>query len=118
MSLYNFAKDAARVAKEAGNIDLYSQILEIQEKALELQIENQELKETIKNMNENNVIKEKLIVKPNRYFIQTEDMDEDGPFCTACWDNNEKLIRLHSVTQSYDSTFYECPVCKKSFTED
>ncbi len=52
----------------------------------------------------------KVILKDKLYY--KEDGDGDGGFCTGCYDNNKKLIR---VTQVLGLMAHQCPVCKTVF---
>ncbi|RPF50302.1 hypothetical protein [Aquisalibacillus elongatus] len=117
MSLYSFSKDVAKVAKEAGNINLYSQILEIQEKALELQNENAELKKQIEELKDNSDIAKQLITQDNVYYLENVE-GNDGPFCTGCWDNSSKLIRLHVNERDNARSLTNCTKCEKSVWSD
>lgn len=63
--------------------------------------ENRELKNQIKELCSKK--EEVLRVKNGLYYRE----DEDGPFCTGCYDSKNKLIRLTSF--GLDS--YKCPVC-------
>ncbi len=54
-----------------------------------------------------------VIVKDGVYWKQ----NGDGPFCTACYDNNKKLFRLSKLSGHF-TVFgkWECPVCKFNFS--
>lgn len=107
MGFYDVIKDAAKVAKEAGNIDLYAKILEVQEKAMDLQNENDRLKKEIETLKNNRETNDALVFRDNEYYLN-KDEEEDGPFCSTCWDGNDKLIRLHEGM--YGNI---CPICIK-----
>ncbi|NIK11180.1 hypothetical protein [Alkalibacillus almallahensis] len=115
MSLYSFAKDAAKVAKDAGNIELYSQILEIQERALELQSENEILKKEIEELKDKAQIENSLYIKGHFYYREMHG-EIYGPYCTVCWDNNNKLIRAHVRTNLHGRNIAHCHVCNFSST--
>jgi len=107
MGIYDGLKDAASVLKEAGKIEQYKQILEVQEKLLEMQktiseieYENKELKEKLK-------IKENLIFNNQAYWIIDGDK-KDGPFCSCCWDDEKKTIRMQPCG---NPAFFDCPKC-------
>ncbi len=59
----------------------------MQKKIQEIEKENRELKEKLE-------IKENLIFEKNAYWLEKENGEKDGPFCSVCWDADEKLIRL------------------------
>lgn len=97
---------------EAGRADLYGKLLEIHEKALEYQEENRKL------MEENSALRESLRIKgqlrfleSNAYVLVDEKGDQvGGPYCSCCWDNNQKLVNLHYI--GYPELF--CQVCNTS----
>lgn len=71
---------------------------ELKEHASNLQKEIESLKDP----------KTKLTVRDGVYW-----KDDDGPFCTGCYDNNNKLIRVTNLTDAFISLGkYKCPICK------
>ena len=108
MGIYDGLKDAATILKEAGKIEQYRQILEVQEKLLEMQKNIADLEAENKDLKSKLEIKENLIPEGNMYWTD-KDAKRDGPFCTACWDANNKLVRLHK-SSTFDSS--TCPSCK------
>jgi len=108
MSLYDGLKDAATVLKEAQKIEEYKQILEgldelqaRQKKIFDLEAEVKDLKDKLKT-------KENLKYERNSYF--TVD-NNDGPFCSHCWDAGEKLVRTHPAG---NPAYHTCPKCKNT----
>lgn len=97
------------MVRKADNIDLYSQILDLQQEALELVEENIGLKNEIRELKIVEGIQEKLEFRENRYYLIDDEKIEKGPFCSSCWDTSNKLIRLHE----YDY-YIACPACDKS----
>lgn len=107
MGIYDAAKDAANVLKEAGKIKEFQQILDLledltnkQKKLNDLETENKELKEKLSN-------KEELEFINNAYYKKST---EEGPYCTRCWDKHRNLIRINKVFSNDD--FASCPDCK------
>ena len=79
--------------------DRIREIDELKEQITNLQKENESLKDP----------KTKLIVRDGAYYGQ----GDDGPFCTGCYDNNGKLIRITDMTDAFMSLGkYRCPICK------
>jgi|GEM_PF-1485395 phage FluMu protein Com len=105
MGMYEAAKDAANVLKEAGKIEEYKQILELLEKLLELQKRNADLEAENKNLEEKFKIKEKLEYKHNSYWN-----GEAGPYCSRCWEKNKELLRMHPTF--IGSNTAKCPECE------
>lgn len=51
----------------------------------------------------------KLVVRDGVYYGQ----GNDGPFCTGCYDNNKKLIRVTELGETFmPMGKYKCPICK------
>ena len=88
-------------------------LLNLQTSALELQNDNDQLRERIRNLEKENealkkkiAIKESLIIEHGVYFSKTSE-GKDGPFCPRCWKVENNLVKLmilsdHSVN---------CPNC-------
>lgn len=107
MLLFDVLKLAAKAFKESGKIPQYEQILEVREKLLEMQekirvqdIEIRDLKEKLK-------IKGEIFFEKNACWIKKKDSSKEGPYCSACWDKDNKLIHLH-----HDEDLLFCPACK------
>ena len=106
MGIYDGLKDAASILKEAGKIEQYRQILEVQEKLLEMQKKIIDLEEQNRTLRHQLETKGKLLHRNNTYYL---DNEQDGPYCTACWDSEHLLIRLHTHAVSNAA---DCPKCK------
>ena len=79
--------------------DRIREIDELKEQASNLQKEIEKLKDP----------DTKLTIKGGLYY----GSDNDGPFCTGCYDNNGKLIRITDMTDAFMSLGkYRCPICK------
>lgn len=111
MSIFQTLKSIAEVLLEANKIEQYKQILEAQSQLLEMQESIYNLKSENTELKEKLIIKEKLIHDRNSYWIEQDEGKKDGPFCTGCWDNKNKLIRL----ETNDASVYcKCLVCENS----
>ena len=95
MGLFESAKEAFKIAQSLDNIELQTKILGLQEQAHELVNENCSLKDELTRSNEAMAISGELTVKENAYFRGSGGGQEDGPFCTRCWDVDSQLVRLH-----------------------
>jgi len=105
MGIYEATKDVANVLKEAGKIEEYKAILELQGKLQEMQNTIFELEKENRNLKEKFEIKEKLTYKNNSYWN-----GEDGPFCSRCFEKNKDLLRIHPTF--IGSNLAACPECK------
>jgi hypothetical protein len=112
MGLIENVKEVVGVLQKADNIDLYRKVLDLQKDALDLIEENRYLKNQVKQLEESLTIISNIEFKDNMYFTNINTEDEKGPFCTKCWDDEKKLVRLHF--NGLD--FYLCPVCQNSVT--
>lgn len=108
----NAVKIAANLADKAGKIPEYNQILNLQSLLLEVQGEMFEKQKRIEDLErENEDLKrkfhtaKKMQVRGNAYYDE-----DDGPFCTTCWDVKQMKIRL---TPTYlGSPYATCNACR------
>lgn len=105
--IFDELKSIGKILQEAGKIDQYSQILEVQGKLLEMQKRIIELEEENKNLREQLKFKENLTYKSDVYWIINDDK-KDGPFCTRCWDKDNKLMRLPTPDEREYTRCLEC----------
>jgi len=120
MGLYDGFKDLISLAQKIDNKDLYSNLLEVQQKLLELQEENTNLKAQIKEM-QNTTELENRIVRDNVYTVVTLRDDEQAiRYCSACWDKDRKLVQI-TITRNTINGIEEscrrvnCPICQNKF---
>lgn len=103
----------AVVAKDANAklviADLQLQLAELKTRLAELIDENNQLKTEIKKSSTSEtevIIKDGVYYKPNG----------DGPFCTACYDSNRKMIRVTELGEVFhDIGKWQCNVCGATF---
>ncbi len=108
MNIFDNLKSAASVLQEAGKIEQYKQILEAQKDLLEMQETISKLKSENKELNEKLEIKEKLFFERNSYWVG-ENNKTMGPFCSCCWDDTKKTIRMQPCG---NPALYSCPKCE------
>jgi hypothetical protein len=107
MGIFETLKSTAGVLREADKIEQYKQILDVMEKLLEMQNKIAELEKDNKSLKEKLEVKDNLIYSNNAYWFKSNN---DGPFCTRCYDKNKDLIRLIN-----ESPYYKCPYCLNSY---
>ena len=95
--------------------DLKIKISELVTENLSLKNDNFDLKKKIDAIDEIKTIASQLFVKDKVYFHKKENK-EDGPFCTKCWDDEKKLIRM--VRRQGNTVFFTCPKCKTMIRPD
>ena len=91
-------------------------MLNVQKESLDLLEENKQLKDRIKELEDNREIDKSLIFKYNCYY-KVEDKDYEEPLCTNCWDTNRKLVRMHVYSSSI-GPIVQCNACKVDFYYD
>lgn len=108
MAIFDELKSVASTLQEAGKIEQYRQILDAQKELLQMQktiadleSDNRQLKEELK-MN-------KSLTFENNCYWTNEDNKKDGPFCSCCWDDNKKTIRMLPCA---NKAYFECPKCR------
>ncbi|MDR2682189.1 MAG: hypothetical protein LBB29_04055 [Holosporaceae bacterium] len=89
--------------KIASNLKYKEENLKLKEKILELQKENSKLKESLLDQCS-------MVFEKNVYYKINADDKKEGPFCSGCYDKDQKKIRLHNTTQNFND--YRCPICK------
>lgn len=107
MNIIDGIKEVAQVVRKADNIELYRQILDLQQEAMELVEANYRLRNELRELSDIKEIQSELVFKDNVYQLNSDG--EIGFYCTTCWDVNNKLVRLHE--NSYEMVY--CPICIK-----
>ena len=113
MALLPNYKDIVELLKKGSTIEAQEKIMELREGALSLQEENISLREKIKEL-ESKLSQEKEIVWESPYYWVLDGQSRVGPFCQHCHDKNNELIRLQGDNEGW----WECKVCKNTFTDD
>jgi ClpP class serine protease len=93
MSVLDTAKQVVELVQKADNIELYRKILDLQAELLKLVDDNGALRDQVKALREQLVLKANLRFRGNRYWSVREDGKEEGPFCPTCWDIDQRLVR-------------------------
>ena len=108
MSLYEFIKDAIKVAQKADNIELYQKLLDIGAQALEMQDELRRLTEENVNLKKKSDWRP-FVERHNEPFITLKNDAQKLRYCLHCWDVEEKVVQLHC---NEGSGKFTCPHCK------
>lgn len=99
-------KDIVDLIKKGATVEAQEQIMVLREGALQLQEENFQLREKVKDLEESLKIKGQFTFDGSSYWLEDESRT-DGPFCQHCYDTVGKLIRL----QDWGDTWL-CFACK------
>ncbi len=106
MGVLETIKDAVKLAQKLGNVEIAQALIDAQQAALDLMGENQSLRNEVARLKE--ALELQGTVKYDDGAYWSENGDRDGPFCTKCWDADEKLIRMKHT----NFTWFKCPHCK------
>lgn len=68
--------------------------------------------EEIRGLQAQQNLEKEVFLKLGAYWRRKDSGEEDGPFCTRCWDLNKHLLRLR--TTNYKKGAF-CPECKTGF---
>lgn len=107
----NNLKAIKEIAETTQNLDLKQKILDLREQIQELREENLRLREVVSKQEDFN-----MFFALNVYFNKKANGEEDGPYCTCCWDKEKKAIRLHGCPGN--PNVYQCPACKTCVDRD
>lgn len=101
-------KDMRNIAEGANDHQLLSLMLELQTNIYDLQDENRDLRLKNEEMQRNIHLNNNLEKKDNHYYL-----GEKGPYCTNCWDKDNKLIYVLDTPKSMMRLGnYRCPNCE------
>ena len=106
-------QDIVDLFKKGATIEAQEKIMKFREAALQLQEENLKLKEKIRELEQQQEIKDSLVWDGSVYWRQTGNQRE-GPYCPTCYDSNSKHIRLQEHQDVADPDWF-CGVCKGFF---
>lgn len=104
-------KDIVELLKKGSTIEAQEKIMELREAAVSLQEEVLELRQRLKNLEEQLALRAKVTWEPPYYWASEKDGKREGPYCQACYDKDEKLIRL----QNENRGVWHCRVCGKYY---
>lgn len=113
MSIYDQLKDVAKVLREADKIEQFQVILDTQQSLMDMQHKLQSLEEENSELKDKLKLKAKMIYKESTYWVK-DNGKVDGPYCSGCFDDKRKAIRLKPVNDWPGE--YTCPICKTGFS--
>lgn len=110
MNIYSDAKamigDIIALAKKARSLDMLKLANKLEERLLDGERESRAKDRKIEQLEEALKFRESFTYRDNAYWTPKKD----SPYCSGCWDNRKKAIRL-----ARKGSMHECPVCKSSF---
>lgn len=105
MDIIQSVKEAWNCAKKLEQQELLEKLADLKDMCYELRDENRELKERLAEKESH-----KFVFENNMYWDVKNDSVRVGPYCSSCWDNRGKAIRMH---KSLENDLYNCPNCKE-----
>jgi hypothetical protein len=112
MSILDELKSVVTTIQKIDNIELYRQILDLQQEVLALVAENVELKAQLAAINEQLLRKQNLRFEYNAYWLGETLETSDGPFCATCWDTKQQLVRM--LVANRNPQWSRCQPCDSS----
>jgi hypothetical protein len=120
-SVIGLVQKAKQLADQLANLELKEIIVDLQGKVLDLKQEINSLREENEGLKRQ--IKEAPVAAATPKEVPTirDGMywkGDDGPFCTACYDTSERLVRASNATHDEKVVMgirYKCPVCKANY---
>ena len=103
--------DLTKIFELIKDPDLKIKISSLVSENLGLKEENFKLKKELEKAKNEKETQTKLLFKENHYYIKDNGV-EDGPYCSNCWDDKKRLVRLHKNGPTNGVTFFDCPSCK------
>jgi hypothetical protein len=94
MSILEDVKSVVTTIQKIDNIELYRQILDLQQEVLQIVSANVELKAELATAREELRRKQTLRFEYNAYWTGETLETSDGPFCAKCWDTKQQLVRM------------------------
>lgn len=99
MSLYDGIKDVAKVIQKADNVDLYRQLLDLCQQALDMQAEIERLTKETRELRKAQELKAKVI-RHDEPFITLEEHPATEMYCAPAMQKNEYLYRFKIFTMA------------------
>ena len=116
MGILDNAKQVAKAVEEIHNLELYQRVLGLHSDIIELVEENNRLRSENTELKKRQEIRGKLRVVDNPghvyYMYNAQGQQEDGPFCTVCWDIDGKLVRPFSYSDTGGGRGFICEYCR------
>jgi hypothetical protein len=106
-------KAIAGVAKEAGKIELYAQILDLQGQISDMIEADRQKTARIHELEDQLKMQSQVEFRRNSLWTGPTDEEKDGPFCATCYGTKKVLVRLTNA--GYEKSTYSCGSCKENF---
>ncbi len=108
MGALDTAKELAKLVQKLDNIEVVQKVIELQGDLMELQERFQELLDENRDLKKKLEAPTELLFQDNMYWRAKGKEEQEGPFCTKCFDGDGKTVRMHGG----ESRGLTCPHCK------
>src|SRR5262245_26972185 len=110
MGIIDDVRSVTKVIQQIDNVELYRQILDLQAEIMNLVEDNRKLKSEINSLQDSLRTKESLEFERNAYWKKNQEgARSDGPFCSKCWDRENKTVRMLVMA---NPQYHQCPSCQ------
>ena len=130
MGLIETAKDAAKLVRQIGNIDLYEKLVTLQQDAMSILDENWKLKEEVRSLKQELEKQQRLVaidadleyVEDGGFYIRKSDKEagRNIPYCPLCWRVDKVLVPLNPMSGrgSYQCSLHKTHHETAAYRED
>ena len=101
MSLYDGIKDVAKVIQKADNIDLYRQLLDLCQQALDMQAEIERLTKENRELRNSQELQAKITRHPEP-FVTLEGHPDSEMYCSTCYAKERVLIQVQDFHNGFN----------------
>ena len=108
MGIIDTLKDAVTLVQKADNIELTKKIIALQADVMAVFEENRSLKEKVSGLEGALELKGKMQFDRDAYWMGDGRTENDGPYCSRCYDVDSKPVRM--VSRYND--FFKCTQCE------
>ena len=115
-------REVSQKVKDADTLnliaDLNLSLADLKLQFADLQNENLRLQEELKKSKLQSSFRDKLILKNGLYYFKVAEPNRsDGPYCTRCFDVDEKLVLVAALPRDFQEFGqFSCPNCKAHYT--
>ena len=113
MSFYDALKDVIRIAQKSDNIELYRQLLDLGNQAIEMQAEIMALREENAELKRVRDLENDIEYHLDAYVTNRTDRIPIK-YCAACWVDKKKLVPMQDVGMAN----YKCPLCNSQIVDN
>ncbi|MEK7719795.1 MAG: hypothetical protein AAB347_09330 [Bacteroidota bacterium] len=117
IDLIELAKRAYELSKTVANVELKEAIVSLRDECVNIKHENVSLKDELLETKKKNMelrtkleLESSLVFHDDCYWKRTDNEKEDGPYCSSCFDDKKKLVRL--LFLDFNPEYSMCPNCK------